>query len=121
MSHEAQRNDEIQQCITDCQNCAAGCLETMQHCLMLGGQHAAAPHITLLADCAEICQTSGNFMLRGSEFHADACRACAVVCHACDDSCRRIGADDETMRACADACRKCAESCERMAGATAQR
>ena len=119
MPHQGQQNDAMQQCITDCQSCAAACLETMQHCLAMGGEHSAAPHITLLADCADVCQTSANFMLRGSALHAETCRACAVVCHACEESCRSTDADDETMLACADACRQCAASCERMAGAAA--
>jgi hypothetical protein len=31
----------------------------------------------LLLDCAEICQTAANFMLRNSELHSRTCAVCA--------------------------------------------
>ena len=111
---------EMKQCIDECLRCASVCLETSRHCLELGGKHAAAQHITTLQDCADICQTSANFMLRGSHLHTETCRACAAVCRACEEACRRMG-DDAQMQQCADACRTCAESCERMAGTGAGR
>ncbi len=107
---------EMRECITNCQQCAAVCLETMSHCLALGGKHAQAMHIGLLADCADICQTSAGFMLRGSELHPRTCAVCAEVCHTCAESCDRLAGGDELMQRCAEACRSCARSCERMAG-----
>jgi hypothetical protein len=86
------------------------------HCLEKGGRHAEPQHIRLLLDCAEICQTSANFMVRGSDLHAATCRACAEVCERCADDCERM-ADDEMMRRCAEICRRCAASCAQMAGA----
>jgi hypothetical protein len=86
----------------------------MHHCLHLGGAHAEAEHITTLLDCAEICRTSANFLLRMSSSHTETCRACAAVCHACDETCRKF--DDAEMKRCADTCASCAESCEKMAG-----
>jgi hypothetical protein len=71
-----------------------------------------------MLDCAEICETSANFMIRGSELHHLTCGACAEVCDRCAEDCERMG-DDETMRRCAETCRRCAESCHRMAGAMA--
>ena len=35
--------------------------------------------VIVLLDCAEICQTSANFMLRGSPLHTNTCAACAIV------------------------------------------
>ena len=106
---------EMQQCIDECLGCHSICLQTIQHCLELGGRHAEREHITVLLDCAEICQTSANYMLRGSQLHGRTCAVCAQVCRACEVDCRRIAGDDELMQQCADACRRCAESCERMA------
>ena len=80
------------------------------HC----GPHAEAAHIQLLLDCAEICQTSANFMIRGSQFHRRTCATCAEVCAACAEDCARFG-DDTQMQRCAEMCRGCAESCQRMA------
>ena len=108
----------MEQCIDECLNCHRVCLETVQYCLQQGGKHADPRHITTLLDCAEICQTSANFMLRGSELHGRTCAVCAEVCARCAQSCEEMG-DDEQMRACAEACRSCAESCRQMANAVA--
>jgi hypothetical protein len=95
-------------------NCHAVCQEMVTHCLQQGGEHAEAGHLRLLLDCAEICQVSANFMLRGSPFHVRTCAACAEICQACAEDCEQMGGD-ERMRACAEACRRCAESCAQMA------
>lgn len=104
----------MQECIEECHDCHSVCLTTVRHCLEMGGEHAAPDHIVTLLDCSEICETSANFMERGSPLHGQTCRVCAAVCRACEEECRRMG-DDEAMQRCADACRRCAESCERMA------
>lgn len=105
----------MQNCIDECQNCHEICVQTVEHCLTKGGKHAAPEHIRTLSDCAEICQTSANFMLRGSEIHPEVCGTCAEVCDLCAASCERIGNED-FMKQCADGCRRCAESCRQMAG-----
>ena len=87
----------------------------MSHCLQQGGRHAEASHIQLLLDCVDICRTSADFMLRGSDLHTLTCGVCAQVCERCAQDCEQMG-DDEMMRRCAEACRRCAESCRRMAG-----
>lgn len=111
-----QQNQEMQRCIEQCQSCHDVCLQTVQHCLEKGGRHAEAAHIRLLLDCVEICQTSANFMIRGSDLHTETCRACSEVCERCAADCERLG-DDAKMRECAEICRRCAESCAAMAGA----
>jgi hypothetical protein len=111
-THSAQ----MQECIDNCQRCHAICVETTTHCLEKGGRHAEAGHIRLLLDCAQICATSADFMLRGSDLHARTCGVCAEVCARCAESCERM-ADDEMMRRCAEECRRCAESCRKMAQA----
>ena len=74
--------DEMRECITRCSDCHNACVETVTHCLTIGGEHAAVDHIRLLLDCAEICATSRDFMLRGSEHHRRICGLCAEVCNA---------------------------------------
>ena len=73
--------------------------------------------VGVLLDCAELCQVSADFMLRGSPFHTVTCAACAELCRACEEACRAVG-DDEQMAHCADVCAACAESCTRMADMT---
>ncbi len=74
-------------------------------------------HIRLLSDCAEICQTSAHFMLRGSDLHTQTCEVCATVCERCAEACAAIR-DNTQMQRCEDACRRCANSCRAMAGGT---
>jgi hypothetical protein len=109
---------EVEACIRACRDCAQTCLETVRYCLQQGGRHAEAGHLTLLLDCAQLCQTTADFMARGSEFDRVLCGACAEVCDRCAESCERFG-DDQQMRACAEACRRCAESCRAMASMAA--
>jgi hypothetical protein len=104
----------MQECLENCQECHAICTTTAQHCLSMGGKHAEPAHIRLLLDCAQICQTSADFMLRGSDLHPMTCGTCAEVCTRCAESCERIGKDDAHMQKCADMCRRCAASCHQM-------
>ena len=114
MSHHGHAGPEMQRCIDNCTACHGVCVETIAHCLQKGGKHAEASHVRLLEDCAEICQTSADFMLRGSDLHGRTCAACAEVCARCADDCARFG-DDQQMKRCADLCRRCTDSCRAMA------
>ncbi len=109
-----QMSEDARQCIQACLDFYRICLESVAYCLQMGGRHAEPAHIRLLLDCADICQTSASFMLRGSDLHGRICAVCADVCERCAADCERFG-DDARMRACAEACRRCAESCRRMA------
>lgn len=110
-----QISDEMRQCIRNCSDCRNICTETVIHCLEMGGKHAEAHHIHLLLDCAQICATSADFMLRGSELHGRVCGVCADVCDACAADCERLAGNDDLMARCAETCRRCAASCRRMA------
>ena len=108
--------DEIQDCIEACLNCHAACTMAAQHCLAQGDEKADIDMVGVLLDCAEICQTSANFMLRGSPYHGVTCAACAEVCRVCEEACRNFS-DDEQLLDCAETCASCAEHCEHMAQA----
>ena len=110
-------SEKMQECIQECKTCSQVCLENVTHCLEKGGMHAEPQHIRLLLDCAEICQTSANFMIRGSDQHGRTCGVCADVCEACADSCDTF-ANDADMKRCAEVCRRCAQSCREMSGMT---
>ena len=106
---------DLRECIATCIECSTICLATVPHCLGMGGAHAEPDHIRLLLDCAEICQTSVNFMIRRSDLHARTCAICAEICDDCAADCERLAGDDAQMEACAQACRRCADQCRRMA------
>ncbi|MCC7207889.1 MAG: four-helix bundle copper-binding protein [Anaerolineae bacterium] len=101
-------------CIDDCQECYGVCLQTVVYCLNTGGKHAEQSHITMLLDCAKICQTSADFMLRSSPMHTRTCATCAEICEMCAEDCERFENDGQ-MAACAEICRRCAQSCREMA------
>lgn len=112
-------HDEIQQCIEECLNCHASCTMTAQYALGEGGDKADPGLVGVLLDCAEICQTSANFMLRGSPYHGATCAACAELCRAAEEALREF-ADDEQLAHCAETCATCAASCEQMAAMDAE-
>lgn len=103
---------EMEECVEHCLDCHHICLEmAMNHCLEAGGKHVEPGHFRLMMNCAEICQTSANFMLSGSELHRLTCGVCAEVCTKCAEDCKALG----DMEACVAACEKCAVSCRKMA------
>ena len=105
----------MHECIDRCRSCEEICVESVAHCLQMGGEHAQPDHVNLLIACAEICGTSARFVLLGSKHHVRTCEVCAEVCEDCARDCESFAGDD-MMQRCADACRRCAESCRQMAG-----
>jgi hypothetical protein len=109
-------NEAMERCIQHCQECERVCLDTLMNtCLPMGGRHVEQGHVRLMLDCAEICGTSANFMIRGSSLHTRTCAVCAEVCEQCAQDCSQFG-DDARMQKCAEVCRLCATSCRQMAG-----
>ena len=107
--------EEMQRCIQLCQDCHTSCVQLIEHCLKLGGRHAAPGHIRLLMDCAQMCTVTADFMARGSSFHDRTCTFCAELCLRCAESCEQIAGEDQLVKQCAELCRRCSGSCERMA------
>lgn len=99
---ELRQNPHVQACIVDCLECYTVCRQ--------GGRHEDAEHVRLMQDCAELCRTTADFLLRGSSFSAQLAAACADVCSACAESCEALD-----QQASAEACRGCARSCRRVA------
>lgn len=108
--------DELRRAVQDCLDCHRISIETITHCMILGGKHAEARHIRVMADCAQICTTAADYMLRSSDYHHRVCGLCAEVCAACADSCESVDPHDRTLAQCVEICRRCADSCRRMAG-----
>ena len=108
----------MEQCIENCTNCHRICLETAaRHFHGESAPRLEEALVRLLLDCAEICRTTADFMIRGSDQYQHTCRACAAICAHCADECDRQG-EDPYLSACAEICRRCAASCLEMSGAT---
>jgi hypothetical protein len=104
---------DVQKAVQDCLGCHSACLETISHCLQLGGQHAEASHIKLLMDCAGVCQITADYLVRGSTYFARMNVLCAEICDQCAKDCEQIMGDDEVMRRCVEACRRCSNMAEK--------
>lgn len=103
----------LQTCVESCWRSHVMCLETERYCLEKGGMHVMLAHMTLLADCAEMCEKTANSLLRRSPQHAAVCTACAQLCDACAQACEAMK-EDERMLLCARTCRDCADHCREM-------
>lgn len=112
-------DEEMQKCIQLCRDCHAMCIQTIAHCLKLGGRHAAPEHIRLFQDCAQMCMTTVDYMLRESAFHDRVCHLCSDLCKQCGKDCEQVAGNDQMLKQCIELCRKCAESCEHMASKAA--
>jgi hypothetical protein len=111
MSHHSRMGSSMQNAIKACLDCHSMCVQTaMNFCLEQGGRHVEQGHFRLMLNCAELCQTSANFMLSGSPLHGRVCGVCAEACEACAKSCEQVG----EMRECVEECRRCAKSCRSM-------
>jgi len=110
-SHQHRMASPMQDAIKACLDCHSMCLQTaMTFCLERGGKHVEQRHFRLMLNCAELCQTSANFMLSDSPLHGRVCAVCAEACEACAKSCEQVG----DMRECVDECLRCAKSCRTM-------
>lgn len=105
----------MEQCIRECIACYQECMSCIPHCLGQGGKHVEQRHLTLMMECAQVCNMSATMMQLKGEFAYEFCQLCARVCDACADSCSSVDPSDSMMQKCADMCRRCAESCRSMA------
>ena len=105
----------LQECIAACRQCHEICLQTVEYCLAQGGTLAEPSRVRAMLDCADLCQTSVAFMLRGSELHHLTCEVCADVCEHCAKGCEETLGVEQLME-CAETCRACASICREMAG-----
>jgi len=102
----------MKDCIGLCLNSHRTCIETASYAIK--SEAMRADLFVMLTDCAEMCQTTANSMIRNSLLHGILCRACAEACERCADACSQH-AGDAQMVACTQTCRTCAQSCRDMA------
>lgn len=108
MISEAQ--GKLGETINKIRHCHNICLETHIYCLNKGGPLADPALGRLLLDCADICDTTGRFMLRRSSYYPDLCAIAVEVCRRCAETCLR-SSDDEQLRLCANVCREAEALC----------
>ena len=97
-------SDEVHECLKDNLDCYQTCSKTITRCLTMGGKHAELEHLNLLMDCAKICNTNADFIIRNSTYYPQTCGITADICNECADTCDRF--DDDFMKECAGICRR---------------
>ncbi|MBA4793404.1 MAG: four-helix bundle copper-binding protein [Phenylobacterium sp.] len=101
-------------CVALCIASHRSCLTSARHVMGQPQLRAPAQLVALLQDCAELCQTTANSMLRGAPTHTLLCRACADLCEACAQACDAFK-NDAVLTRCAATCRECGAACRHMA------
>ncbi|HUG48842.1 MAG TPA: four-helix bundle copper-binding protein [Candidatus Limnocylindria bacterium] len=113
--------EALLECIDACFDCAQACTACADACL---GEERHLTHlvrcIRLNLDCADVCRTTGNLLLRQTEPDWAVIRAqleaCVEACQSCGSECQRHadGMNMEHCRVCAEACHRCADACRQL-------
>jgi len=111
------RTSATQRCMDDCSECAVICNEGIMYCCSRGGNHVSMQLMSILMDCADMCQMVCRAMTRSSGMSPKMCALCAEMCINCGNMCEQTSGD-KMMMLCAEVCRRCAESCMDMAPAS---
>ena len=110
----------VQNCIAHCLDCVRLCEQCSVECLRAGSPELL-DCIEKCRDCADICALDAKLMSRESPFHFQLCHICSKICEACGTACDTAASsnvsnlDQALLQECAVACHRCADSCRRMA------
>jgi hypothetical protein len=107
-------SEEVRQCIDATSNCYTVCTETLTYSLNGVGLLSESEHVRLLIDCCEVCQTTQNTLLRGSDLGLMLTAVCVEACEKVAESCRRVDGDEQLL-ACAETCDQTADCCRQLA------
>ena len=110
---EGNVSPEVKECLKDCLDCYQACTETLAKCLVIGGEHAKLEHVNLLIDCAKMCSTNAEFMLRNSSYYPQICSITADISDECSYMCDRF--EEDFMKECSNVCRRCSDACREIA------
>lgn len=105
------RNGHDHACVLALNECRAACLDMVGHSIRMQGYYAELGHVRLLEDCARLCESTVDFLLRGSELAPEMLALCGEVCRRSARDCERFDYDQQLLD-CAAACNRCAESCD---------
>ncbi len=106
------RTDEMQDCIDACMDCSQACYECFSECLNEPDLNARKGCVSMLIECAKMCEMSVAIMSIGGQFSKEHCNLCATVCEKCADECAMF--KDTHCQKCSDICHACADECKKM-------
>lgn len=104
---------ESQECIDACSKCTQACYECFYACLNEPDVNERKNCISMLIECAMMCQMSVSMMSMNGQYSKEHCSLCAKICDSCANECEMF--EDTHCQECAQACQKCAEECKSMA------
>lgn len=105
---------KYQTCIDACNKCAQACYECFNACLNEPDLNARKNCVSMLVECAMMCQMSASTMSMNGQFSKEHCALCAKICDSCAKECNMF--KDDHCKTCAQACQDCADECRNMAG-----
>lgn len=104
--------NKYQKCIDTCNRCAQACYECLKACLNEPDVQARRNCISMLLECATICNQASAFMAMDAQHSKELCKLCATICEKCANDCRMF--KDDHCTKCADECANCARECNMM-------
>lgn len=96
----------LQECMEACNHCYDACLKEDDVKMM-------AECIRTDRECADFCGYFAQALSRNTPFVSEQAIACAKICEACGNECKKH--DHDHCQKCAEACFKCAEACRDVA------
>ena len=108
----------LTECVEACVICATTCTACADACLAEKEVTHLLDCIRTNLDCAEICQATGNMLVRqtGSVWQQlyRQVETCQLACNVCGPVCESHADMHEHCRICADVCRDCVRACTRL-------
>jgi len=105
--------DKMQSCIDACQKCTQACYECFSVSLNEPDLHMRKTYVSMLIECAMMCQISAATMSMSGKFSKEHCALCAEICEKCALECDIF--KNSHCQKCVEVCRICAEECKKMA------
>ncbi|KAF1677292.1 four-helix bundle copper-binding protein [Bacillus mexicanus] len=102
--------EQYQSLVEALHDCMVACNRCYDACLKEENENMMADCIRLDRDCADICAFVAQAIVRGTPFVSELTQACAAICEACGNECKKH--DKEHFQDCAEACFSCAEACK---------
>lgn len=103
-------------CAKACDDCARMCNMCAAHCtkMVADGKKEHLATVRTCVDCASICKSASEIVIKSGPFSDLICTACADACKRCGDACEKHAEHDPIMKQCASECRKCENACRTM-------
>ncbi len=103
-----------QSCIDSCSKCTQACYECCTACLNEPDLNARKNCVSMLVECAMMCQMSVSMMSMNGKFSKEHCSLCAQICDDCAKECGMF--KDQHCQECSQICKECSDECRRMSG-----